>query len=128
MEGDPFVYRDSVRFRDLDGMGHVNNAVFLTYMESARIAYLSALGAGDDPLQNLILARAEVDFRSPITFGEDVEVGRRSSGTRASSSSTRYEPMDGWRPRARASSSATTTREEQAWRSPRSGVSGWHRR
>jgi acyl-CoA thioester hydrolase len=79
VDGYPFVYRDTVRFRDLDGMGHVNNAVFLTYMESARIAYLTALGAGDDPLRNLILARAEVDFRSPITFGEEIEVGVRSS-------------------------------------------------
>ena len=91
MEGDPFVYRDSVRFRDLDGMGHVNNAVFLTYMESARIAYLSALGAGDDPLQNLILARAEVDFRSPITFGEDVEVGVRTAKLGNKSFELEYE-------------------------------------
>ena len=74
------MYRDTVRFRDLDGMGHVNNAVFLTYMESARIAFLSSLGAGDNPQHSLILARMEVDFRSPIAFGEEVEVGVRPSG------------------------------------------------
>lgn len=79
VDGFDFVHRDAVRFRDLDGMGHVNNAVFLTYMESARIAYLEALGAGHNPLQWLILARAEVDFRSPISFGEEVEVGVRTS-------------------------------------------------
>ncbi len=73
------MYRDTVRFSDLDGMGHVNNAVFLTYMESARLAFLSSLGAGDNPQQSLILARVEVDFRSPIAFGEDVEVGVRTS-------------------------------------------------
>jgi acyl-CoA thioester hydrolase len=79
LDGYLFVYRDTVRFSDLDGMGHVNNAVFLTYMESARLAFLSSLGAGENPQQSLILARVEVDFRSPIAFGEDVEVGVRTS-------------------------------------------------
>ena len=91
MDGYPFVYRDNVRFRDLDGMGHVNNAVFLTYMESARIAYLSALGAGDNPQQSLILARAEVDFRSPLEFGDDVEVGVRTSRIGTKSFELEYE-------------------------------------
>jgi acyl-CoA thioester hydrolase len=91
VDGYPFVYRDTVRFRDLDGMGHVNNAVFLTYMESARIAYLSALGAGDNPQHSLILARAEVDFRSPIAFGEDVEVGVRPSRIGTKSFELEYE-------------------------------------
>jgi acyl-CoA thioester hydrolase len=78
MEGFGFVYTESVRFRDLDGMGHVNNAVFLTYMESARLAYFTSLGLGRNPLQALILARAEIDFRSPIELGERVEVGVRT--------------------------------------------------
>ncbi|HEV2712006.1 MAG TPA: thioesterase family protein [Gaiellaceae bacterium] len=79
MEGFDFVHTESVRFRDLDGMGHVNHAVFLTYMESARLAYLASLGLGDNPLRELILARAEVDFRSPIELGEQVDVGVRTS-------------------------------------------------
>ncbi len=85
MDGFPFVYREDVRFRDLDGMGHVNNAVFHTYMESARIAYLEAQGAGSNPQAALILARMEVDFRSPISLGERVEVGVRPArlGTRS---------------------------------------------
>ena len=91
MDGYSFVYRDLVRFRDLDAMAHVNNAVFLTLTESARIAYFSALGAGDDPLQNLILARVEVDFRSPITFGEEIEVGVRTSRMGTKSFELEYE-------------------------------------
>lgn len=79
MDGFEFVFRDEVRFRDLDGMGHVNNAVFMTYMESARLSYLESLGLGQNPLRDLILARAEVDFRSPIELGEQVEVGVRTS-------------------------------------------------
>jgi acyl-CoA thioester hydrolase len=78
VEGFDFVFRDEVRFRDLDGMGHVNNAVFLTYMESARLAYFQSLGLGGNPLEGMILARAEVDFRSPIALGEQVEVGSRT--------------------------------------------------
>lgn len=77
MEGFDFVHREGVRFRDLDGMGHVNNAVYLTYMETARLNYFRSLGLGRNPLEGMILARAEVDFRSPIELGEQVEVGVR---------------------------------------------------
>ena len=40
MEGYDFVHRQHVRFNDVDAMGHVNNAVYLTYVEEARIAFL----------------------------------------------------------------------------------------
>jgi acyl-CoA thioester hydrolase len=78
VDGFDFVHTESVRFRDLDGMAHVNNAVFLTYMESARLEYFKSLGLGKNPLEGMILARAEVDFRSPIELGEQVEVGVRT--------------------------------------------------
>ena len=124
VDGFPFVYRDTVRFQDLDGMGHVNNAVFLTYMESARIAFLSSLGAGDNPQHSLILARMEVDFRSPIAFGEEVEVGVRPSRLGTKSFELEYERRRPLAWMGRASSSATTTREERVWRSRRSGAGG----
>jgi acyl-CoA thioester hydrolase len=65
-----------VRFRDTDAFGHVNNAVFFTYIELARIRYLLDVLQPADPFDRmpLILARVELDFRSPIMFGEDVEV------------------------------------------------------
>lgn len=91
MDGFPFVYRDDVRFRDLDGLGHVNNAVYLTYMESARIAFLASLGAGSDPQGSMILARMEVDFRSPVAMGESVEVGVRASRLGTKSFELEYE-------------------------------------
>ena len=74
----PFVYRETVRFRDLDPMGHVNNAVFLTYIESARIAFARHLGLVRS-LRDLgmIVARVEMDFRSPIELGEEVDIGVR---------------------------------------------------
>ena len=75
-----FIHRERVRFRDLDALGHVNNAVFLTYIESARIAYLLNLGVATS-LKDLaiIVARIEIDFRSPVGLGEEVEIGVRAS-------------------------------------------------
>ena len=66
-----FVHKEIVRFRDLDAMGHVNNAVFATFLEQARIAFLSPQGA---EVANMILARLEIDFRSPAEVGETIEI------------------------------------------------------
>ncbi len=74
--------RIDVRFRDVDAFGHVNNSVFLSYVEQGRIRYLSeALGRPisltDVAELPLILARLAIDYRAPIFFGEQVEVGTR---------------------------------------------------
>lgn len=70
-----FVHRERVRFRDLDPMGHVNNAVFLTYIESARVAFLEQLGAATTLEEmTIIVARIEIDFRAPVRLGDEVEV------------------------------------------------------
>ena len=61
-------------------MGHVNNAVFLTYIESARVAFLQHLGAAatlED--MSIIVARIEIDFRAPVGFGDEVEIAVRAS-------------------------------------------------
>jgi acyl-CoA thioester hydrolase len=89
MEGFPFVHREMVRFRDLDGMRHVNNAVFSTYLEQARLAWF-----GDDeemPLRDVILARTEIDFRAPLGLGEIVEIGVRPSRLGTKSFELEYE-------------------------------------
>jgi acyl-CoA thioester hydrolase len=74
-----FVHTERVRFRDLDAMGHVNNAVFLTYIESARVAFLQHLGAAatlED--MSIIVARIEIDFRAPVGFGDEVDISVRT--------------------------------------------------
>ena len=65
-----------VRFRDTDAFGHVNNAVFATYVELARVRYLIDVLQPEQAFSRLplILARVELDFRSPIQFGEEVVV------------------------------------------------------
>ena len=72
MDGYAFVHRERVRFRDCDAMGHVNNAVFSTYLEEARIGVLGGLSP-------FILARVEIDFRSELRAGDEVEVRSRCS-------------------------------------------------
>ena len=67
----PFVHHETVRFRDLDAMGHLNNAVYSTLLEQARLAYLEPQGA---KVRNMILARLEIDFRSPVELGETVSI------------------------------------------------------
>ncbi|MGH2380154.1 MAG: acyl-CoA thioesterase [Candidatus Limnocylindria bacterium] len=68
-----------VRFRDIDAFGHVNNAVFFSYVELARIRYLLDVLQPNEPFDRLplILARVELDYRSPITFGDEVVVDTR---------------------------------------------------
>ncbi len=73
----PFVYHVEVEFRHLDPMGHVNHAVFFTYMESARVRYFTKFFEGvSSPLDMpLILAEACCTYRSPAYFGEPLVVG-----------------------------------------------------
>ena len=78
---DDFRHRTTlqVRFRDIDAFGHVNNAVFFSYVELARIRYLLDVLRPDQPFDRLplILARVELDYRSPIQFGDEVVVDTR---------------------------------------------------
>jgi acyl-CoA thioester hydrolase len=57
-----------VRFSDLDAFGHVNNAVFLTYVEQARIRYFDDIFPESiySQKKSVILARVELDFLEPI--------------------------------------------------------------
>jgi acyl-CoA thioester hydrolase len=67
-----------VRFRDIDAFRHVNNAAFFTYIEQARVRYLiDILELDAVERAPLILAAAQIDFRAPILFGQDVEIGTR---------------------------------------------------
>ncbi len=78
--GGEFIHTEQVRFRDLDPMGHVNNAVFLTYLEQARVAFFAEAGAAtglED--MNMILARVEIDFKAPVRLGQEVEIAVRAN-------------------------------------------------
>lgn len=86
LSGYGFSLEVEVRFRDLDALGHVNNAVFLTYLESARIAYwLDVTGRTTLTGMDMILARVEIDYRSPAAYRERLDVGVRVAGVKTSS-------------------------------------------
>jgi acyl-CoA thioester hydrolase len=75
----PYVLELPVRFRDLDAFGHVNNAVFLTFLEQARTdCYLAMLGR-TDPFRSgagldFVVARAEIDYLLPVLHGELLQI------------------------------------------------------
>jgi acyl-CoA thioester hydrolase len=92
VEGFHFLHRETVRFRDVDALGHVNNAVFLTYLEEARIAFLVPLGA---EVSNMILARVEIDFRAPLRMGDEIEIGVRPANVGTKSFELEYEVRAG---------------------------------
>jgi acyl-CoA thioester hydrolase len=88
VEGFDYVHHETVRFRDVDELGHVNNAVFLTYLEEARIGFLQPLGA---TASGMILARVEIDFRAPLRTGDELEIGVRPVGVGTKSFELAYE-------------------------------------
>ena len=69
-----YRHRLSVRFRDCDAMGHVNNAVYFTYLEQCRLTFWRELTGWPSPHTRVILARAECDYRAPAHFGDELEV------------------------------------------------------
>lgn len=71
-----------VRFRDLDALGHVNNAVFFTFLEIARVRYLEVLGSSDpDPTRRFpfLLGEASCRFLSTVSLDDVVRVHVRAS-------------------------------------------------
>lgn len=69
-----------VRFCDLDAMGHVNNAAYLSYLEEARLAYYNhVLNIDTKKLEfNAVVARIEIDYMEQIRLGDNVEVYTRT--------------------------------------------------
>jgi acyl-CoA thioester hydrolase len=112
-----FSHRIEVRFRDCDPMGHVNNAVYLTYLEQARLAQWRDLwGFGRAPeappvveptagssaatpvdaakVPGVILARTEVDYRIPARYGDVLEVRIGLAAVGRTSFTYDYEILD----------------------------------
>lgn len=79
-----------VRFRDTDAMGHVNNAVYLTYLEVGRQMYWTRLTPENYVRVPFVVAHVSIDFRSPATVGEVVRVFLRTTRVGRSSFDTEY--------------------------------------
>ena len=80
----PDGYRHSIpmeiRFADMDSLGHVNNAAYLTYMEQARLLYIRDVGVWDvhPGGLGLILVKATVEFKLPLVMSDEIRVYTRT--------------------------------------------------
>jgi len=92
-EARPWIYRHrlTVRFRDCDAMGHVNHAVYFTYLEQCRLTFWREVTGTPQPHTRVIIARAECDYRAPAHFGDELEVRLRVGVIGRSSFVLEYE-------------------------------------
>ncbi|MGE0221936.1 MAG: acyl-CoA thioesterase [Acetobacteraceae bacterium] len=68
----PLWARDTARYGDTDSNGHLNNAVFSTFLETGRISFLMELAP---PACGFAIVRLVLDFRAEMHWGGDVEIG-----------------------------------------------------
>jgi acyl-CoA thioester hydrolase len=84
----------AVRWGDMDSMGHVNNAMYFTYCESARISYFAAVHMTDHSegeQHGPALAAANLNFRAQVRYPADLEVATRVAEIGRSSFKMEYE-------------------------------------
>lgn len=81
-----------VRFRDLDALGHVNNAVYLTYFEVARSAYFMAVSGRPYRVEDfaIVIAEASCRYRSPAFYGERLSAEVTTTNLRSRSFELAY--------------------------------------
>jgi acyl-CoA thioester hydrolase len=78
------IKRIEIRWRDMDGFGHVNNSTYLTYLEEARDQFLTDLLG--ETVHRIVIRRIEIDFVSGLTQDDDhVDVDVRLTGVGTSS-------------------------------------------
>ena len=65
-----------IRWRDMDAYGHVNNAVYLTYLEECRDAWAQALLGSAEGSWDFVLAHVGVDYRRQLTQTDEEVVVR----------------------------------------------------
>ena len=89
-----FEHEVEVRFNDCDPMGHVNNAVYLTYLEAARFAWWRNIFGAGGGAHGFVVARVEIDYRRQAFPGERLIVRLRVDGISRSSFIVAYEILN----------------------------------
>ena len=77
---DRSIYRSwvshTIRYNDLDPLGHVNNAVYSTFLEAGRTAFLQPMfNQHSDKNLDVVLARVILDYRKELTYPGAVDIG-----------------------------------------------------
>ena len=110
-------HRLRVRFRDCDPLGHVNNAVYLTYLEDARLtlwrAQIGGVARTDEHGrrgEGFILARAEIDFRAQARYADELEVRLALASFGRTSATYDYEIVD-----VKSNVTVATAKTVQVW-------------
>lgn len=62
----------AIRFSDIDAVGHVNNAIYLTYFEEARLRYWHEIIEWDMLENGVIVGRSEVNYLKPIMLNDQI--------------------------------------------------------
>ena len=74
----PFHYKIQTRWKDMDSFMHVNNAIFLTYIEDARVNLFKRWNLRDKT-KSIIVASIELDFLQQLTHPSELIVGQKIS-------------------------------------------------
>lgn len=69
-----FSYQVQARWSDMDELHHINNAVYLTYLEDARGRYLHQIANWNWNIDGIILANVNINYRYPMHFLDEVYV------------------------------------------------------
>jgi acyl-CoA thioester hydrolase len=110
-----YVHRLQVRFRDLDALGHVNHALYLTYVEQARTMYcLEVMGLAVPDALRWVVATQRCDYLAPLAFADVVDVGWKLNRVGRSSIEFEFELASGGRAVARGGG-------VMVWADPRAG-------
>jgi acyl-CoA thioester hydrolase len=92
------VYECPLRWGDMDALGHVNNVVYVDYLQEARVDMLSVhapQSGGEELGEGVVVARHQVEFVHPLTFRpEPVRIESWVTGIRAASFTMDYEILD----------------------------------
>lgn len=69
-------YPIKIRYNDLDTYGHVNNAIYLTYLEEGRTAWFEdkIKGEWDWQKHGIIIAKHEINYKFPVLFGDHIRI------------------------------------------------------
>ena len=80
----PYWTSIPVRFRDLDPLNHVNNAIFNTYFEESRIAYFRAIPSLLEDLRkdrSFVLVHIDIDYLQTVSYPTTLIIGARIVST-----------------------------------------------
>jgi len=92
------VYYCPMRWADMDTLGHVNNVVYVDYLQESRVDMLSVHApatGGEELAEGVVVVRHEVEFLAPLVFRpEPIRIESWVTQIRAASFTMAYEILD----------------------------------